>query len=45
MYEMAKIRLCVRTKTANYAPARQLKNVLVDLIGDAVVHQVEPAVK
>ena len=42
---MAKMRLCVQTETANSAPARRLKTGLVDLTGDTVVHQVEPAVE
>ena len=31
-------------QSANCAPARQLKHVLVDLARDAAVHQVKPAV-
>ena len=35
--------VCGEAGNANCAPARQLKNVLVDLAWDAVVHQVKPA--
>ena len=52
---MANMPWCVESETkfcvvrqvmqsANCAPARQLKNVLVDLAWDAVVHQVKTAV-